>query len=41
MPIPPLSPHNWSGVILMLDEAEQVIWHALNSPTCQSARSRG
>jgi hypothetical protein len=35
---PPFKPHNWSGAILMLDEADQVIWHALNSPTCQFNR---
>ena len=35
---PPFKPNNWSGAILMLDEADQVIWHALNSPTCKFNR---
>ncbi|MGB5710468.1 MAG: plasmid replication protein, CyRepA1 family, partial [Waterburya sp.] len=35
---PPFNPHNWPGALLLLDEADQVIWHALNSPTCQYNR---
>lgn len=29
---------NWSDGVVILDEAEQVIWHMLNSSTCQSSR---
>ncbi|MBD1895884.1 DUF3854 domain-containing protein, partial [Coleofasciculus sp. FACHB-129] len=29
---------NWRDGIVILDEAEQVVWHLLNSKTCQSVR---
>ncbi len=29
---------NWHDGIVILDEAEQIIWHSLNSTTCQSDR---
>ena len=29
---------NWSDGIVIIDEAEQVFWHGLNSQTCQSER---
>jgi len=32
------NPHNWDNAILILDEVEQTIWHALNSSTCQANR---
>lgn len=32
------NPQAWSGAILVLDECEQVIWHALNSATCYENR---
>jgi len=32
------NPENWDGAILILDEVEQTIWHALNSSTCQAHR---
>ncbi len=28
------NPQHWKGAILVLDEAEQVLWHLLNSQTC-------
>ena len=31
-------PDNWDGAIVILDEVEQVIWHSLNSSTCQTNR---
>jgi hypothetical protein len=33
-------PTAWDGAIVILDEVEQVIWHALNSSTCYNARVR-
>jgi hypothetical protein len=35
---PPFNPSRWEGAIVLLDEIEQVIWHLLSSPTCQSNR---
>lgn len=32
------NPENWEGAYIIVDEAEQVIWHLLNSSTCQSDR---
>ncbi|MBV8882484.1 MAG: DUF3854 domain-containing protein [Chroococcidiopsidaceae cyanobacterium CP_BM_RX_35] len=32
------NPQDWKGAILLIDEAEQVIWHALNSSTCYEKR---
>jgi hypothetical protein len=32
------NPHQWKGAILIIDEAEQVLWHALNSLTCYEHR---
>lgn len=29
---------NWKNGVVILDECEQVIWHALNSSTCQTER---
>jgi hypothetical protein len=33
-------PEDWANSIVILDEVEQVIWHALNSPTCANTRVR-
>jgi hypothetical protein len=33
-------PLAWDGTIVILDEVEQVLWHALNSSTCSNARVR-
>ncbi|MCY7407636.1 MAG: DUF3854 domain-containing protein, partial [Alkalinema sp. CAN_BIN05] len=33
-------PEDWANSIVILDEVEQVIWHALNSPTCANSRVR-
>ena len=32
------NPDDWEGAYVILDEAEQLIWHLLNSSTCQSER---
>lgn len=32
---PAFNPARYPGAVVVLDEAEQVIWHLLNSPTCQ------
>ena len=32
------NPENWSDGIVIIDEIEQVLWHGLNSETCQSNR---
>ena len=32
------NPDEWKGAWLILDEVQQVIWHLLNSKTCQSQR---
>lgn len=32
------NPQAWQGAILILDECEQMIWHALNSSTCYEHR---
>jgi hypothetical protein len=31
-------PTDWHGAIVVLDECEQVLWHMLNSTTCQNER---
>ncbi len=33
-------PSDWAGAIVILDEIEQVLWHALNSTTCYNSRVR-
>lgn len=33
-------PMAWDGAIVILDEVEQVLWHAMNSATCYNARVR-
>jgi len=32
------NPYDWVGAWIILDEVEQVLWHLLNSSTCQSDR---
>jgi Domain of unknown function (DUF3854) len=32
------NPEDWENSILVIDECEQVLWHMLNSPTCQQNR---
>lgn len=32
------SAEHWEDGVVIVDEAEQVLWHMLNSPTCQSDR---
>jgi hypothetical protein len=32
------NPEDWLGAIVIIDECEQVIWHALNSSTCRENR---
>lgn len=32
------NPHDWKGAIVVLDECEQILWHVLNSQTCQAQR---
>ncbi|KAM3092382.1 DUF3854 domain-containing protein, partial [Phormidesmis sp. 146-12] len=32
------NPEDWEGAIVILDEVEQVLWHALNSATCYKQR---
>ena len=32
------NPEDWFGAIVIIDECEQVIWHALNSSTCHENR---
>jgi Domain of unknown function (DUF3854) len=34
------NPTAWDGAIVILDEVEQVLWHAMNSATCYNARVR-
>lgn len=34
------NPAEWEGAIVILDEVEQVLWHALNSATCYHQRVR-
>lgn len=33
-----LNPDDWKGCYLILDEIQQLIWHALNSSTCRKKR---
>jgi Domain of unknown function (DUF3854) len=35
---PSFKPSAWEGALVIIDEAEQVLWHLLNSPTCQNNR---
>lgn len=32
------NPEAWENAIIFIDECEQVLWHMLNSPTCQGNR---
>jgi hypothetical protein len=36
---PPFKPDDWHGAWVIIDEAEQVFWHVLNSSTCQGNRA--
>ncbi|MEM9506095.1 MAG: plasmid replication protein, CyRepA1 family [Cyanobacteria bacterium P01_E01_bin.35] len=31
-------PHDWQNSLVIIDEVEQVLWHALNSSTCKDRR---
>lgn len=33
-----INPEDWAGGIILIDEAEQVLWHLLNSTTCREKR---
>ena len=35
---PPFNPDEWQEALVIVDEAEQVFWHLLNSYTCQNNR---
>ena len=35
---PPFNPDEWQGALVIIDEAEQVFWHLLNSRTCEKNR---
>ena len=35
---PPFNPEHWEGAVVIIDEVEQVVWHLLNSKTCQDYR---
>lgn len=35
---PPFNPDNWQSALVVFDEAEQIIWHVLNSATCKFSR---
>lgn len=35
---PRFIPSEWEGAIIVIDEVEQVLWHLLNSPTCEQRR---
>ena len=32
------NPSDWEDAVIIIDEAEQVLWHTLNSQTCQTKR---
>ena len=32
------NPHDWNNALVIIDEVEQVLWHALNSVTCKDRR---
>ncbi len=32
------NPHDWHNSLVIIDEVEQVLWHALNSSTCKDRR---
>ncbi|WP_052055906.1 plasmid replication protein, CyRepA1 family [Myxosarcina sp. GI1] len=36
---PSFNPDEWRGATIIIDEAEQAIWHLLDSSTCQSNRT--
>lgn len=35
---PPFDPNEWQNALVIIDEAEQVFWHLLDSSTCQKNR---
>ena len=35
---PPFNPDEWQNALVIIDEAEQVFWHLLNSHTCEKNR---
>ena len=35
---PPFNPDEWQSALVIIDEVEQVLWHLLNSRTCQNNR---
>ena len=35
---PPFKPDEWREAVVIIDEVEQVLWHMLNSKTCQNNR---
>jgi hypothetical protein len=35
---PRFNPNDWENTTIIIDEAEQVFWHLLNSPTCEQHR---
>ncbi len=35
---PPFNPDEWRNAVVIIDEVEQVLWHLLNSDTCQNNR---
>ncbi|MDJ0902204.1 MAG: DUF3854 domain-containing protein [Xenococcus sp. MO_188.B8] len=35
---PPFNPSEWQNALVIIDEAEQVFWHLLNSRTCERNR---
>jgi hypothetical protein len=35
---PRFNPNDWENTTIIIDEAEQVFWHLLNSPTCEQYR---
>lgn len=35
---PKFNPNDWENTTIIIDEAEQVFWHLLNSPTCEQYR---
>ncbi|WP_253852138.1 DUF3854 domain-containing protein, partial [Microcystis aeruginosa] len=35
---PKFNPSDWENTTIIIDEAEQVFWHLLNSPTCEQYR---
>jgi hypothetical protein len=37
---PKFNPNDWENTTIIIDEAEQVFWHLLNSPTCEKYRTK-